>query len=393
MTPAATGFHVRRADAKRGWTAAAEQAGGFGGRLSPHPRDPGWNGCPGEGQWRMPRLAAARHTEEGAPPPWTRQLVEDDTMLCIWLFGSLCIGNDTSGAGATAVSGRCGSLLAYLALGRGRYFSRAELLGTLWPERSASMSAGSFNTALWRLRRVVQARPPGAGVLIASDRRGAIGLAGGDEVWLDVEEFERRIAPGLARPIEQLAEAEIEDLRAGVALYKSDILLEFSDDWALREREKHRRHYLNALWRLIQVESVRRRYAEGIRHAQAILDCDPLREDVHRELMRLFVLNGQRAQALRQFESCRDLLRRELAIPPMGETTALYRQIAEHALALDPPSPASMPLAPADVALDALHLQAAEAGPQAHPRDTIAIARQHLAAADAQLELGLRLFG
>ena len=61
-------------------------------------------------------------------------------MLRIWLFGSLCVANDATGEQVTAISGRCGSLLAYLALGRGRYFSRAELLGTLWPERMASIS-------------------------------------------------------------------------------------------------------------------------------------------------------------------------------------------------------------------------------------------------------------
>lgn len=150
-------------------------------------------------------------------------------MLRIWLFGSLCVANDSTGEQVTAVSGRSGSLLAYLALGRGRYFSRTELLGTLWPERMASMTAGSFNTALWRLRRLVECPPFQHGELIASDRRGAIRLNGSREVWLDIEEFERRIASGLSRPIEQLGDAEIEDLRTGVALYKSDILMEFTD--------------------------------------------------------------------------------------------------------------------------------------------------------------------
>ncbi len=318
-------------------------------------------------------------------------------MLRIWLFGSLCVANDASGEQVTAVSGRCGSLLAYLALGRGRYFSRAELLDTLWPERMASMTAGSFNTALWRLRRMVECAPFQHGELIASDRRGAIGLNGSQAIWLDIEEFEHRIASGLSRPIEQLDDHDIEDLRAGVALYKSDILLEFTDDWALREREKHRRHYLNALWRLMQLCAIRREYGEAVRYAQCILDCDALREDVHRELMQLFVLSGQRAQALRQFEVCRDMLRRELAIPPMRETLSLYRQIADSAIGGDQmPAPTmqaplrfdfppASPLAAFDMPQDVVDLAA-----DRHARSCIATARQHLAAADAQLELSLR---
>ena len=46
--------------------------------------------------------------------------------------------------------------------------------------------------------------------------------------------------------------------------------------------------------------------------------------------MRLYQQNGQRALALRQFESCRDMLRAELDISPMVETIRLYRKIAEN---------------------------------------------------------------
>lgn len=78
--------------------------------------------------------------------------------------------------------------------------------------------------------------------------------------------------------------------------------------------------------------SVRREYGEAIRYAQSILDCDALRADVHRERCSCSCSAVQRAQALRQFETCRDMLRRELAIQPMRETLALYRQIADSAI-------------------------------------------------------------
>ena len=62
-------------------------------------------------------------------------------MIRIWLFGSMSIADEGDGAGAIALTGRCANLLAYLALGQGRYFSRSELLDSLWPERSTSISA------------------------------------------------------------------------------------------------------------------------------------------------------------------------------------------------------------------------------------------------------------
>lgn len=219
-----------------------------------------------------------------------------------------------------------------------------------------------------------------------SDRRGAIGLNGAAGVWLDVHEFERLVAPGLAKPTERLTDAEIDDLRTGVAMYTSDILLDLTDDWALREREKYRRHYLNALGRLVQIATIRRDYAEAIRHAQAILDSDALREDVHRELMQLLVLSGQRALALRQFEQCRELLRRELAIQPMRETLALYRQIADSAVGRAPETePAMFQVAQIERVAPACMPTPDDAHAMIH------MARCHLAAADSQLQLSLQL--
>lgn len=311
-------------------------------------------------------------------------------MLRIWLFGSLSVDFGDAGNTAQAVAGRSASLLAYLALGHGRTFSRSELLSSLWPERgSSSGSAGSFNTALWRLRRLIERPPYRHGELIVSDRRGAIGLNSTAGVWLDVEEFDQLVGPGLSKSPERLSDEEIEALRRGVRLYKSDILLDVTDDWALREREKYRRNYLNALGRLMQIATIRRDYAEGIRHAQAILDSDALREDVHRDLMQLFVLSGQRALALRQFEHCRELLRRELAIQPMRETLALYRRIADSAVGQAPESDAVPALSPLPTwpAPAAAPLQRA---PDEDPNAMIHLARCHLAAADSQLQLSLQ---
>lgn len=306
-------------------------------------------------------------------------------MIRIWLFGSMSIATPGAldGNEAVAIAGRCANLLAYLALGHGRYFSRIELLDNLWPDNGSGNHTGSFNTALWRLRRLIERPPHKHGDLITSDRRGAIGLNGPAGVWLDVEEFERVIAPGLAKPTERLSDGDIDGLCRGVALYKSDILIDVTDDWALREREKHRRNYLNALWRLMQVATIRRDYAEAIRRAQAILDNDALREDVHRELMQLFVLGGQRAQALRQFEKCRELLRRELAIQPMRETMMLYQKIANSAIGGEL---ADMP------SVQACNVPMLLRQEDVQPSGLIEAARRHLATADSQLQMSLRFF-
>jgi TolB-like protein/Tfp pilus assembly protein PilF len=61
--------------------------------------------------------------------------------------------------------------------------------------------------------------------------------------------------------------------------------------------------------------------------AQQLLGLDPLREDAHRLLMRLYDNAGRRSAALRQFQICEDVLRRELDVEPAPETLQLISEI------------------------------------------------------------------
>ncbi|MED5617777.1 AfsR/SARP family transcriptional regulator [Ideonella sp. BN130291] len=309
-------------------------------------------------------------------------------MLRLHLFGALSFSFEGPGADVRSflhVTGRPGSLLAFLALAHGRYFSRGELVSALWGDQAEGVGSGTFNTVLWRLRKLMECPPLVHGALITCDRHGAVGLDPQARIALDVDEFARLVLPALAKPLEHTTEDDVQALRRGIELYTADILTDLADEWALREREKHRRHRLNALGRLMQICTLGRDHASAIRYAQAILDQDALREDVHRDLMRLFLASGQRALALRQFEQCRAALKQELAIQPMHETIALYQGIADHAVRVEGPPTLEDLLAPrAAPALPAL----VGAAPLS-ARELVECARAHLAQAEAQLQLTL----
>jgi DNA-binding SARP family transcriptional activator len=307
-------------------------------------------------------------------------------MLYLYLFGHLSVANG-EGAAATAeveLAGRPGSLLAYLALARGRFFARGELLSALWPDQSEGGSIRCLNTVLWRLRKALAKPPLAQSEIVVCDRRGAIGLPVDARVQLDVDEFSRLVTPALSRPLEQLDSAHVDALRRGVALYRNDILAGFTDDWALRARELHRRTLLNALGRLMQLSALAQDYPRAIGYGQDILDRDALREDVHRELMRLFVLNGQRARALQQFETCRASLRKELAIEPMRETLTLYQRIADSAVRRATEPPVATEPTSSWLALPADHVFATPEG-RLTLRELVGRAHWYAAQADARL--------
>ena len=106
-----------------------------------------------------------------------------------------------------------------------------------------------------------------------------------------------------------------------------DLLEGFYDDWALRERERLRMLYLDCLGTLLRRHSETGALEPALRCGRQILALDPLREDIHREVIRLHVRNGHRALALQQYESCRAALEEELGVEPMEETRALCAEL------------------------------------------------------------------
>jgi DNA-binding SARP family transcriptional activator len=108
-----------------------------------------------------------------------------------------------------------------------------------------------------------------------------------------------------------------------IAHYSGDLLEGFYDDWAIRERERLRLVFLDSVATLLTRYSQIGAHDDVLRCGQQILALDPLREDIHRELIRVHLQRGHRALAVRQYEQCRATLDDELGVAPMEETRAL----------------------------------------------------------------------
>ena len=97
----------------------------------------------------------------------------------------------------------------------------------------------------------------------------------------------------------------------------------------MRERERLRSLFVKGQIHLLHYYTHHAAWEQGLACAENILNLEPLREEIHRKMMRLYFKNGQRAQALRQYEKCRETLASELDVLPMEETQILYAQISQ----------------------------------------------------------------
>ncbi len=291
-----------------------------------------------------------------------------------------------------ALHGRPLKLLAYLAAHGPKMHSRAELAATLWSEQTAAPSAASFNNVLWRLRQAVEAAPLRTGDVLQCDRDGRIALNLNGPWRCELQDLQACLQPALGKAGAEWSDADVALVERGVTLGRGEFLAGMDDDWALRERERLARLQHNALSRLMQLHAQRGQWQAAIKHAQQLLDVDPLREDIHRHLMRWLHDSGQRAKALMQFEACRQTLKRELAIAPMRETMELYHAIAQSAVANSPATVLGLAAALPCGAPSAAAAEQAAVADGAASDDLLNRALQHVANADAQLRLALPLF-
>lgn len=118
-------------------------------------------------------------------------------------------------------------------------------------------------------------------------------------------------------------------------LYRGDFLAGFAlrdspqfDDWQSFQAELLRGELADALDRLARGHSARSEFDSAIRYARRRLALDSLHEPAHRRLMQLYAWASDRAAAVRQYRECVRILEEELGVPPLEETTQLYRAIA-----------------------------------------------------------------
>jgi DNA-binding SARP family transcriptional activator len=219
-------------------------------------------------------------------------------------------------------------LCAYLALAPGDGGrSRSAAAAQFFADCPEPVARRRFNTALWRLKAEMRSST-GTDLVVRLGVRG-IGLDTEADFTVDVSVFEKLVGPVLRQSPMSLTQADTGRLVTAVGLHHGPLLESCHDDWILTDRYRIENLYLTALDYLIQYYGTRGEIEAVTKYGQLALDVEPLREDVHRHLMKSYAAAGRIDLAEGQFERCRLLLRKELGTDPMPETLALWLQLVQ----------------------------------------------------------------
>jgi predicted ATPase/DNA-binding SARP family transcriptional activator len=214
-------------------------------------------------------------------------------------------------------------LLAYLAIHPGRAHPREGLIELLWPECDLDAGRNRLSTALSTLRH--QLEPPGvpAGAVLQADRA-SVGL-NAQAVTTDVAEFEAAVRTA-AQARSATERAQI--LTQALEIYRGPLLPGCYEDWALAEQERVASLHIQAMLQLIRHLEQSGAGELALDYAHRAVAADPIREEAHRELMRLYAASGRPADALRQYQELERILDEELGTTPTAPTRHLAQELS-----------------------------------------------------------------
>jgi DNA-binding SARP family transcriptional activator len=240
--------------------------------------------------------------------------------ICLCLFGSYPVRVNGQ-PHHLGISGPTESLFRFLLINTGKETRREYLAELFWRGSSPVRQRSALNSAICRIKRQL------AGI------EGVKLICEGPAVYLGIAETVKVDVRELTETVHSISLNETMSAALADRLYKAldscdaPFLDGVTSDWALTERERLFNIQIRGMTILMHWLGQQRRYEDALDIGRRLLAVDPARESTQCQVMWLYVLNGQRAQALRQFQEFRSWLKCELDIEPMPETTALYDHI------------------------------------------------------------------
>ena len=243
------------------------------------------------------------------------QASESRAGLRICLLGPVTIEID--GIPVAIGSKKARALLGYLVQRNGTDVARSTITGLLWSERGEEQARASLRQTLSELRAAL-AKSSQQPINASTE---AISWVAGSE-WIDTKVLERAVGSNDDKALREAALLIRGEFMEGLSVDEAAF-----EHWLAGERERFRQLACTVHSRLMDRAERSGDIEEALNHGLKLISLDPLQEQVHRSLMRLYTAQGRYDAALAQYERCKRELLSQLGVQPEPETETLARSI------------------------------------------------------------------
>lgn len=224
------------------------------------------------------------------------------------LFGTPAVVSDSGVVRTVPLSVQ--PLLAYLAVESHPARHRDRVMESLWPDLEPDRSRRRLNTAVWRVRTLLDRA--GSKVLVC-------GPTGHVELSPEVVVDARKMAGFVEVQSSRVPTVE-DDWETLVQLDDEEFVSGCYHDWVIETRLRLSHAINRCLDQTIRMLRESGQTERALACARTLARREPYREEVHRTVIRLTTELGRYDEAERQYMHCTAVLRSELAVQPVAET-------------------------------------------------------------------------
>ncbi len=243
------------------------------------------------------------------------QASESGAGLRICLLGPVSVEID--GKTVVITSKKARALLGYLVQRSGTDVARSTIIGLLWSERGEEQARASLRQTLSELRAALA----NAKQQTINASNESVSWAEGS-AWIDSKELESAIRSDSDDELRETIPLLRGEFMEGLAIDEAAF-----EHWLAGERQRLRQLACAVHSRLMERAERSGDIEEALSHGLKLIAIDPLQEQVHRALMRLYAAQGRNDAALAQFERCKRELSSQLGVGPEQDTETLARSI------------------------------------------------------------------
>lgn len=222
-------------------------------------------------------------------------------------------------------------LFAYLCVNHNRLVFREVLIEKLWPEKPLTQSRSALNTSLWRLNHCLETHSVKDFISLDRNSNSVSLLAQRPNKVFDFQNLRTCVLEmeSVDNKHSHLPAETLSRWITALDRYVGPFHPNLDSHWIVQERERFRCLYIRGCQFMLQYFCETQRYELALSYGRKILKLDELREYTQRQVIWLYVMNGQRNRAKDQFEKLKTLLAEELGVTPMPETLDLYDYIQQ----------------------------------------------------------------
>ncbi|RMG80395.1 MAG: transcriptional regulator [Bacteroidetes bacterium] len=203
---------------------------------------------------------------------------------------------------------------------------KEQIIDRLWENVDTKTGDQYFKVALHGINKVLEPDRKSRSESKYILRQGATYQLNWPAFWIDAQSLDDFIELGNAALHDDPPTAA-EAYRHAIELYHGIYLPDrLYEDWSSAERERIQVLILGAIITLSEL-LLDENPMESIRLTQKALQIDPAWEDAYRIQMAAYLKKGNRPQAIKTYQKCREILDEEFGVEPLPETRRLFEKI------------------------------------------------------------------